>query len=321
MHIQRVTVFGASGFLGRYVVKQLGERGLAVKAGVRYPDRAGFLRPMGDVGQIAPLRADVTDEAETRAAMIGADAVVNLVGILHEGGGRSFEGVHRDAAARVGRLAKELGVKRVVHVSALGADVASPSSYARTKAEGELRLREAFPQAAIHRPSVVFGPEDHFFNRFGALARFSPALPLIGGGQTRFQPVYVGDVADAIVATLMDSGHEGRTYELGGPRVYTFKELMRLLLAELGRRRALISLPWGLASFEARFLEFLPTPPLTRDQVELLKHDTVVSPGTPGFPELGITPAAVEVILPTYMDRFRKGGWYSTRGTEGPGRS
>jgi NADH dehydrogenase len=316
MQIRRVTVFGASGFIGRYVVKRLGERGLRVAAAVRDPDRAGVLRPMGDVGQIAPIRADVKNEAQARAAISGADAVINLVGILHEGGDQRFEAVHREAVERIGRLARELGVRRVVHVSALGADPASGALYARTKAEGEQGLRKAFPTAVIHRPSVVFGPEDNFFNRFAGMVRAFPVLPLIGGGKTRFQPVYVGDVAAAIVKTLLEEGHDGRTYELGGPRVYTFKELLELLQAELGRRRRMMSIPWGLAKFEARFLEFLPTPPLTRDQVELLKHDNVVSPDAPGFAQLGLIPTPVEVILPTYMDRFRKGGWFSAHGME-----
>jgi uncharacterized protein YbjT (DUF2867 family) len=318
MQIRRVTVFGASGFIGRYVVRHLGQRGVVVAAAVRNPERAGVLRPMGDVGQIAPMRADLTSEAETRAALAGVDAVVNLVGILHEGGGQRFDALHGEGAARLGRLAAELGIRRVVHVSALGADPASPSHYARSKAEGERLLREACPDAVIHRPSVVFGPEDDFFNRFAALARWMPVLPLIGGGHTRFQPVYVGDVAEAVVRSLFDPGSPGRTYELGGPRVYSFRALMELLLAELGRRRHLMSLPWGLASFEARFLELLPNPPLTRDQVELLKRDSVVAEGAPGLAELGIEPNAVEAILPTYMDRFRKGGWFAAHGMERP---
>jgi NADH dehydrogenase len=318
MTIRRVTVFGASGFIGRYVVKRLGQRGLVVAAATRDPDRAGVLRPMGDVGQIAPIRADVTSEPEARAAMTGADAVVNLVGILYEGGGQRFEAVHAEAAGRIGRLAKELGVARVVHVSALGADAGSGALYARSKAEGEQRLRGGFPGATIHRPSVVFGPEDDFFNRFAAMVRGFPILPLIGGGGTRFQPVYVGDVADALVKTLLEEGHAGRTYELGGPRVYTMRELFELLEAELGRRRPMMSLPWGLARLQARFLELLPVPPLTRDQVELLKRDNVVSAGAPGLAELGIAPTAVEVVLPTYMDRFRKGGWFTAHGMEKP---
>lgn len=315
MRIRRVTVFGASGFIGRYVVKRLGQRGIIVAAAGRDPDRAGVLRPMGDVGQIAPIRADVTNEAEVRAAMTGADAVVNLVGILHESGGQAFEPVHRDAPARIGRLAAELGVRRVVHVSALGADPGSSAAYARTKAEGESSLRHAFPAAVVHRPSVVFGPEDQFFNRFAAMIRDFPILPLIGGGHTRFQPVYVGDVADAIVKTLLEPGHDGRTYQLGGPRVYTFRELLELLQRELGRRRPMISAPWGIAKLKARFFELLPNPPLTRDQVELLKHDNVVDRGAPGLAELGIEATAVEVILPTYMDRFRKGGWFTRYGS------
>ena len=317
MQIHRVTVFGASGFIGRYVVQRLAQRGFRIAAAVRNPERAGILRPMGDVGQIAPLRADVTSELDTRAALVGADAVVNLVGVLYERGAYGFDAVHAEAAGRIGRLAKEIGVARVVHVSALGANAGSDALYARSKAEGEKRLREGFPTAVIHRPSVVFGPEDNFFNRFAAMIRSSPVVPLIGGGGTRFQPVYVADVADAIVKTLVEERHAGRTYELGGPRIYTFKELLALLETELGRHRPMMSIPWGLAAFQARFLELLPVPPLTRDQVALLKQDNVVTPGAPGFAELGIQPTAAEIILPTYLDRFRKGGRFPGPAGEG----
>jgi NADH dehydrogenase len=314
MRYRRVTVFGASGFIGRYVVKRLGAKGAVIAAAGSNADRAGFLRPMGDVGQITPLRASILDEAEVAAAVAGADMVVNLVGILAPSGRATFEAVHRDGAGRVARLAKAAGARHLVHVSAIGADKGSPSAYARTKAEGEEAVRAAFPEAVIFRPSIVFGPEDHFFNRFAAMARVSPVLPLIGGGHTRFQPVYVGDVAEAIVKGLDDPALAGRTFELGGPRAYTFKELMELVLAETHRKRGLMPMSWGLARFEARFLELLPDPPLTRDQVELLKRDNVVAEGAAGFAELGIEPTAVEAIIPTYLDRYRKGGWFGAHG-------
>ena len=310
MRYRRVSVIGASGFIGRYVVKRLASRGAVVAAIGRHAEDAAFLRPMGDVGQVAPVTADLGDEELMRAAIAGSDAVVNLAGILYEKGGQTFERVHHEGAARVARLARATGVRQLVHISAIGADPASPSVYARTKAAGEAAVRAAFPEAVILRPSVVFGPEDEFFNRFAAMARVSPVLPLIGGGTMRLQPVYVGDVADAVVKALELPEAAGRTYELGGPRVYTFKELMELLLAEIRRKRRLVAISYGLAAFEARFLELLPKPPLTRDQVELLKHDVIVHPGAATLADLGIVPTPVEIILPTYMDRFRKGGWF-----------
>jgi len=309
---RRVAVIGASGFIGRYVVKRLAARGAVIAAVVRNVEAALFLQPMGDVGQIARFSASILDETRLAAAIAGSDAVVNLVGILHESGGQRFEATHREGAARLGSLARAAGVKHLVHISAIGADPASPSAYARSKAEGEQSLRAAFPEAVILRPSVVFGPEDDFFNRFATLAQLLPALPLIGGGKTRFQPVYVGDVADAVVAALDDPAAAGRTYELGGPRIYTFRTLMELVLAETRRKRLLLPLPWTLASLQASFLEWLPTPPLTRDQVKLLKHDNVVSPGALTLKDLGIEPTAVEAIVPSYLDRYRRGGWFNS---------
>lgn len=316
MGYSRVAVIGASGFIGRYVVQRLAARGAVIAAIVRDVERANVLQPMGDVGQIARIRASLLDEARLAQALAGADAVVNLAGILYERGTQSFEAIHHEGPARLGRLAHAAGVKHFVHVSALGAAADSPSAYARSKAAGETALRAAFPSAVILRPSIVFGPEDEFFNRFAAMAQFVPALPLIGGGKTRFQPVYVGDVADAVVKAIGDPSAAGRTYELGGPRVYTFKELMQLVLAETRRRAALIPVPFALASLEAAFLELLPTPPLTRDQVKLLKGDNVVAPGAPTLKDLGIAATAVEAVLPTYMDRYRRGGWFGSHRME-----
>jgi uncharacterized protein YbjT (DUF2867 family) len=312
MGYRRVAVIGASGFIGRYVVKRLAARGAVIAAVVRNVEAALFLQPMGDVGQIARFGADILDETRLAAAIAGADAVVNLVGILHEGGRQRFDSIHRDGAARLATLARAAGVKHFVHISAIGADPSSPSAYARSKAEGEHMVRAAFPEAVILRPSVVFGPEDDFFNRFAALTQLLPALPLIGGGKTRFQPVYVGDVADAVMAAIDDPAAAGRTYELGGPRVYTFKALMELVLAETRRKRLLLPLPWGLASLQAAFLEWLPTPPLTRDQVKLLRHDNVVAPGALTLEYLGIDATAVEAVVPSYLDRYRRGGWFNS---------
>jgi uncharacterized protein YbjT (DUF2867 family) len=320
MQFRRISVIGASGFIGRYVVKRLATRGAVVAAIGRNAERAKFLRPMGDVGQVAPVSASLADEERLATAIAGSDSVVNLAGILFERGEQSFERVHHDGAARLARLAKAAGVEHFVHVSALGADAASRSAYARTKAAGEAAVRSIFPGAVILRPSVVFGPEDDFFNRFAAMARIAPVLPLIGGGVTKFQPVYVGDVADAVIASLQRPPAAGGVFELGGPSVYNFKELMELLLAEIRRKRRLVSISFELASFQAGVIdlvwhlpllrELLPKPPLTRDQVELLKRDAVVTPGAATLADLGIVPSAVEAILPSYMDRFRKGGWF-----------
>lgn len=309
MTIRQVTVFGASGFIGRHLVQRLARLGMRVTAAVRQPQRAKFLVPMGDVGQVTPVFCDITSDAGVAAAVAGADAVVNLVGILYESGRRSFDAVHAQGAERVALAAARAGVQRLAHISALGADTHSPSEYARSKARGEAAVRAAFPAATILRPSIVFGPEDGFFNRFAAMARLSPALPLFGGGGTRYQPVYVGDVADAIVKGLTEAATAGKTYELAGPRVYTFAELMKLVLAETGRKRCLVKLPFWTADIIGTFASLMPgEPPLTRDQAKQLRIDNVPVQGMPGLPELGIAPTACEIILPTYLDRYRKAG-------------
>jgi uncharacterized protein YbjT (DUF2867 family) len=326
---RRVTVFGGSGFLGRHLVKRLAARGDILRIAVRDPVGAAFLKPMGDVGQVVPLKVDVRDEAAVASAVAGTDAVVNLVGILFERGRQRFAEIHATAAGRIARQAHAAGAKHLVQVSALGADPEGPALYARSKAAGEEAVRAAFPGAVILRPSVVFGPEDDFFNRFAALARILPALPVLGAsprlvhlpeggarfelcgdGGPRFQPVYVGDVADAMVRALDDAATAGKVYELGGPRIYSFKELMALVLRETGRKRLLLPLPLGLAEIEAALLSLLPlpTPLLTRDQVRLLRRDNVVSPDALGLAELAIVPTAAELILPTYLDIYRRGG-------------
>jgi NADH dehydrogenase len=312
MRLARATVLGGSGFIGRYIVQRLAAKGAVVAVVSRHARDAGFLRPLGDVGQIALIDAGLGDEARLAAALDGADAVVSSVGILYERGRQSFAAVHVHGPARLARLAQAAGVRRFVHISALAADIQSSSAYARSKAEGEAAVRAGFPGATILRPSVVFGPEDSFFNRFAALAIYLPALPLIGGGMTRFQPVYVGDVAAAVMAALTRPEAGGRIYQLGGPGIYTFRELMELMLREIRRRRALISIPFGLARFEAFFLEHLPGRPLlTRDQVRLLEHDSIVQQGAPGLADLGISPTAVEPVLPTYLEAYRRGGRYA----------
>ncbi len=308
MQYRRVTVIGGSGFIGRYIVKRLARHGAVVTVIGRHAASAGYLRPMGDVGQIALVNAGLGDEKRLAAAIAGADAVVSAAGILYQRGAQRFDLVHHRGPALLARLAHAAGCRRFVHVSAIGADPASPSAYARSKAEGEAAVRAAFPGATVLRPSVVFGPEDAFFNRFAALARYLPALPLIGGGRTRFQPVYVGDVADAALAALDRADAAGRTSELGGPEVLSFRQLMELMLREIDRRRALVSVPFAVASVEAAFLELLPTPPLTRDQVTLLRRDNVVAQGAFGLGDLGLLPTALELVLPTYLARFRRGG-------------
>ncbi len=313
MRNRRTAVLGGSGFIGRYVVKRLAARGDVIAVGCRNAEEAKFLKPMGDVGQIATLNVAIGDEARLTAFLAGNEALVNCVGILRESGTQRFEMVHHTGPARLARLARVAGIERIVHISAIGADTRSASAYARTKAAGEQAVRDAFPTATILRPSVVFGPEDQFFNRFAAMALLAPMLPLIGGGETRFQPVYVGDVGDAVVRCLEDPAAAGRTYELGGPRTYTFRQLIDLTLAEIGRKRLLVNLPFGLAALQARVMSILPNPPLTPDQVELLKHDNVVSSGAMTLQTLGIAPTAVEAILPTYLDRFRRGGWNERR--------
>jgi NADH dehydrogenase len=271
---------------------------------------------LANVGHITPVAANIRNDASVAAAVAGVDHVVNLVGILYESGAQRFAAIHAEGAGRVAAAAKAAGAKRLLHVSAMGADPGSPALYARSKAEGEAAVRSAFPEAVILRPSIVFGPEDDFFNRFAGMARFSPALPLIGGGKTRFQPVYVGDVADAaakILTAPLDAPfpYAGKTYELAGPKIYSFRELMELLLSEIGRKRVLLPIPWGIARMQAAVLGLLPFPPLTPDQVKLLERDNVASGQLPGFAELAIAPSGPEAVLPAYLDRFRLGGRFS----------
>ena len=306
-----VVVIGGSGFVGRHVVQALARSGYRVRVAVRRPDLANHLQPLGFPGQIMPVQANVRFAESLERASASAFAVINMVGILHERGAQTFRAIHVEGARAAARAARNAGAERFIQVSAIGADPTSNSAYGRSKAEGEAAALQEFPGATVIRPAIVFGPEDSFFNRFAALAVWSPALPLIGGGRTRFQPVYVGDVASAIVAAIDRPDCAGKTYELGGPRVYSFRELMELLLREIRRKRRLVSVPAGLASLQAAFLELLPVPPLTRDQVTLLEVDNVVAPNAAGLADLGITPTAAEIILPTYLERFRPHGYYS----------
>jgi uncharacterized protein YbjT (DUF2867 family) len=308
-----VTVFGGSGFLGRHVVRALAQQGYRIRVAVRRPELCGYLRPMGRVGQIHAVQANLRYPQSIAAAVRDADAVINLVGVLFERGRQRFEVIHAVGAEAVALAAKSEGA-RLVHVSAIGADENAPSRYAQSKAEGEKRVMSAVPEAIVFRPSIVFGPEDDFFNRFAALARLSPALPLPGGGHTRFQPVFAGDVAAAIAKAVDGDVTPGAVYELGGPDVRTFRELMEFVLATIARRRLLVPVPFAVMTLQAMVLQFWPQPPLTPDQVELLKRDNVVSEAARrdgrSLEGLGIIPESAEAIVPTYLWRFRKTGQF-----------
>jgi uncharacterized protein YbjT (DUF2867 family) len=312
-----VTVFGGSGFLGRNVVRALAKRGYRIRVAVRRPELAGHLQPLGRVGQIHAVQANLRYPASVGAAMRDSQVAINLVGILAEGGAQSFEAVQAKGAKTVAGAASAVGA-RMVHVSAIGADENSPSGYARSKAAGEKAVLAAVPSATILRPSVVFGPEDQFTNRFAALARLSPALPLIGGGVTRMQPVYVGDVATAVADAVDGKTRPGATYELGGPEVLTLREIMEVILAITERKRMLISLPFGLAKLQALFLQFAPGAlKLTPDQVTLLRSDNVVSDAAKAegltLEGLGIAADSMEAIAPQYLWRFRAAGQFQRK--------
>lgn len=307
-----VTVFGGTGFVGRQVVRALAKKGLRIRVASRRPGRGYRLRMLGDVGQIEVVQANIRDEASVARALEGAQTVINLVGILYQSGAQRFAAVQTDGAATVARLAKAAGVSRFVQISAIGADPASPSGYGRSKAEGEAAVRAVYPDAIVIRPSVVFGPEDDFFNRFAFLASVSPALPLIGGGQAKVAPVYVGDLAAAIAAAA-EGGHDGQTFEIGGAEM-TWKEVMAFVCAETGRKRLLLPIPFFAAEgigLIGDIASLLIKPPLTVDQVQMLRADNVPAAGTPGLDAFGIKPKAIEAVVPGYLYRFRKGGQYA----------
>ena len=310
---QLVTVFGATGFIGRYVVRALAKRGFRIRAATRRPDLAGHLQPMGHSGQIMPVQANLRYGWSVERAVAGADHVVNLVGILARSGPQTFDAVQRQGASSVADAAAAAGAT-LTHVSAIGADTRSESEYARSKAQGELHVRERVPDAAILRPSIVFGPEDDFFNRFAAMARISPFLPVIGGGRTLFQPVYVGDVAEAVARCVEGRAAPGTTYELGGPDVVSFRECMELMLKAIDRKRLLLPVPFWAAKILASVAQFAPGQPLTPDQVVLLRSDNVVGDDAKAegrtLAGLGIEPASIPAVVPTYLVRFRPYGQY-----------
>ncbi|HUZ66414.1 MAG TPA: complex I NDUFA9 subunit family protein [Beijerinckiaceae bacterium] len=321
-----ITVFGGSGFLGRHVVRALVKREWRVRIACRRPNLAGHLQPLGKVGQIHAVQANVRYPASLREALLGADAAVNLVGVLRSAGAQGFDAVHVAGAKAVAQAAREAGVAKFVQMSAIGAEAGSASAYARSKAAGEAAIREILPEAVVMRPSVLFGPEDDFFNRFAAMARVSPFLPLIGGGATRFQPVFAGDVAEAVARALEGRATPGAIYELGGPQIASFRDLLAFICKTTGRNRRLVSLSWGAARPVAFLTEassavtlglFPDWLVLTRDQIELLRRDNVVSPEALAqsrtLQALGIEPDSFEAVAPTYLWRFRKTGQYETR--------
>ena len=311
-----VTVYGGSGFLGRHVVRALAKRHYRIRVAVRRSELAGHLQPLGRVGQIHAVQANLRHAVSVEAAARDAQVLVNLVGILFERGRQRFQAVHTYGAEQVALAASAHGA-RLVHVSAIGADSNSPSVYARTKGDAERLVLAAQPSASIMRPSILFGPEDDFFNRFAGLARVSPALPLIGGGLTRFQPVFVGDVARAVADAVDGAARPGTIYELGGPDVRTFKELMQFVLRTIERKRLLVPLPFFFAKMQAAVLQYVPKPPLTPDQVELLRVDNVVSDAARTevrtLQGLGIEPETIEAIVPSYLWRFRRTGQFRSR--------
>jgi uncharacterized protein YbjT (DUF2867 family) len=309
-----VTVFGGSGFLGRHVVRALLKRGWRVRAAVRRPDLAGHLQPLGMVGWVQPIQANLRYRWSVDRAVEGADAVVNLVAVMNNSGRQTVDTVNVFGARAVAEATRAAGLDRVVHVSAIGADPESDSAYGRSKAEAEAAVYETLPHSVVMRPSIMFGQEDHFFNRFAGMARMSPFLPLIGGGKTRFQPVFAGDVAQAIADSIEGKARPATTYELGGPEIHTFRECMEIMLEMIGRKRVLLPMPWGVASVLGTVLQYLPGKMLTPDQVRLLRVDNVVSEEAieekRTIKAFGIEPTTIEAVLPSYLSRFRATGEY-----------
>ncbi len=309
---ETITVFGGTGFVGRHVVRLLAQAGYTVKVPTRAPESAYFLKPCGVPGQIVPLACDTRNPESLRAAVAGSVAVVNTIGILFEKRRNTFGRLHAELPGVIGRISAQEGVQALVHVSALGIET-NPSRYARSKREGETALLREYPGAIILRPSVIFGPEDNFFNMFARLTLIAPALPLIGGGRTKFQPVYVGDVAQAVMTALHNPACAGHIYELGGPETVTLRQVFEKILYYTGRRRWLVPVPFWAARLKAFFLNLLPRPLLTPDQVESLKTDNVVTPGALGCADLGIAPTGLSLVLPRYLETYRQGGRFAAK--------
>ena len=305
-----IAIFGAGGFLGKHLMRELTKLDYRVKVATRNPYLKGYLKPLGNPGQIELFKTNIFNVDDVKKVLENCDLAINLVGILYENNKQKFNQIHSEFPNLLSKLCNELGIKNLVHISALGVKEKHNSLYMQSKLEGEKNIQDAFKPSVILRPSVVFGPEDKFFNTFASLAQFSPALPLVGGGKTKFVPIYVGDVAKAIVKALELNNSEPKIYELGGPENYSFKELMEILLREIKKKRFLIPVPFGFAKFQSYFLQMLPNPLLTPDQVELLKHHNIVSGDHPTLKDLGITGTPIQSILSKYIYRFREGGQF-----------
>lgn len=313
MNQKTVTVIGGAGFLGRSVVEKLAKQGARVIILCRNADKAKMLKPLGNVGQITAVAGDALQDDVLEKVIAPADMVVNLIGILAPSGKQNFKATQAELPARIAKIASQHNVSKIVHISAIGADAKSKSQYAVTKAEGERALLRGFSPVTILRPSIIFGPGDGFFNRFGQMAMVAPALPLIGGGKNKMQPVYVGDVADAVIASLASHETDDQIFELGGPKAYSFKELMALTCDAIGRRRALVSVPFALMHIPASVMQFLPNPPLTRDQLYLLEQDNVVGKKAKTLSDLGISAQSVEAHIYDYLAHLRAGGRFASK--------
>ena len=305
-----IAIFGAGGFLGKHLMRQLTKLDYRIKVATRNPFQKGYLKPLGNPGQIELLKTNIFNSEDVKQVLKNCDLAINLVGILYETRKQKFNQVHSQFPHLLSNLCSEAGIKNLVHVSALGVKERHASLYMQSKLQGEKNIQNNFKPSVILRPSVVFGPEDKFFNTFASLAQFSPFLPLVGGGKTKFAPIYVGDVAKAIAKAVELNNSEPKIYELGGPKNYSFKELMEILLAEIKKKRFLIPIPWGAAKFQSYFLQMMPNPLLTPDQVELLKHNNIVSGDHPTLKDLGISGTPIQSILPKYIYRFRTGGQF-----------
>ncbi len=305
-----IAIFGAGGFLGKHLMRQLTKLGYRVKVATRNPYLKGYLKPLGSPGQIELFKVNIFNEQDIRKVLKDCEFVINLVGILYETKSQKFNQIHSQFPLLLSGLSNELGIKNLVHISALGIKEKHSSQYMQSKLEGEKNIQDTFKPSVILRPSIVFGPEDKFFNTFASLAQFSPILPLIGGGKTKFAPIYVGDVAKAIVKALELNSFESKIYELGGPENYSFKELMNILLTEIKKKRFLLPIPFSVARFQSYFLQMLPNPLLTPDQVEMLKYNNIVTGERPTLKDLGITGTTIQSILPKYIYRFRTGGQF-----------
>ena len=308
-----VSLIGGTGFVGRALAEKLLNVGARVIILARNAERAKRLKIGGVIGQLTAIPGNALNDNDLLSVISPADIVINLIGILAPSGQQTFSALQADLPVRIGRIAKDVGCQQIVHISALGADLKSPSIYARTKAEGERGLLRQFPDAIILRPSIIFGPGDNFFNRFGQMAMFAPALPLIGGGKSLMQPVYVGDVAEAVLSALTKEESKGQIYQIGGPQAYSFADVMRFTLKCVGRRRLLVKIPFSIASLPAALAGLLPNPPLTLDQLKLLQADNVCRKSAPGLADLGINPTAIEGVVPDYLMPFRSGGRFAPR--------